>query len=36
VTDPLAVLGNAAWLLVVTVALLFAVPTRAMRRRLVA
>jgi lipooligosaccharide transport system permease protein len=34
--DALAVLGNAAWLLVVTVALFFAVPARAMRRRLVA
>ena len=34
--DALAVLGNAAWLLVVTVALFFAVLARAMRRRLVA
>jgi hypothetical protein len=29
-------MGNAAWLLVVTVALFAAVPARAMRRRLVA
>jgi lipooligosaccharide transport system permease protein len=34
--DALAVLANAAWLLVVTVALFAAVPARAMRRRLVA
>ncbi len=34
--DALAVLGNAAWLFVVTVALFAAVPARAMRRRLVA
>jgi lipooligosaccharide transport system permease protein len=34
--DALAVVVNAAWLLVVTVALFFAVPARAMRRRLVA
>jgi hypothetical protein len=34
--DALAVLGDAAWLLVVTVALFLAVPARAMRRRLVA
>ncbi|MEA2247810.1 MAG: lipooligosaccharide transport system permease protein, partial [Solirubrobacteraceae bacterium] len=34
--DALAVAANAAWLLVVTVVLFFAVPARAMRRRLVA
>jgi len=34
--DAAAVLGDATWLLVVTVALFFAVPARAMRRRLVA
>jgi hypothetical protein len=34
--DALAVAANAAWLVVVTVGLFFAVPARAMRRRLVA
>jgi lipooligosaccharide transport system permease protein len=33
--DAVAVLGNALWLLVVTVVLFFAIPARAMRRRLV-
>jgi len=33
--DAAAVLGNALWLLVVTVTLFFAIPARAMHRRLV-
>jgi lipooligosaccharide transport system permease protein len=34
--EAVAVAGNAAWLMVLTVAVFFAVPVRAMRRRLVA